>query len=173
MIAPKRSLSYSSGDYDLMHFTGSVCPPWIPVTDLSNAVITVHDMFTFYAKERYHGHRLDGNGSSPAGGVDSPPLGRVSRLCRDRRRRVAGFRLRTHPARTGMDAEIRAGVVLPAQSGAGEIIQTIYHRESTFHLADSMQQEQEVLNETIQKVLFVSQEGAPEPFETKTWPSVP
>ncbi len=49
----KRSLSYSSGDYDLMHFTGSVCPPWIPVTDLSNAVITVHDMFTFYAKERY------------------------------------------------------------------------------------------------------------------------
>ena len=48
----KRSLSYCSGDYDLMHFTGSVCPPWVPVTDLSNAVITVHDMFTFYAKER-------------------------------------------------------------------------------------------------------------------------
>ena len=32
-----------------MHFTGSVCPPWIPVTDFSNAVITVHDMFTFYS----------------------------------------------------------------------------------------------------------------------------
>ena len=47
----KHCLSFSSGDYDLLHFTGSVCPPWIPVTSLSNAVITVHDMFTFYAEE--------------------------------------------------------------------------------------------------------------------------
>ena len=43
-------LSFRSEEYDVMHFTGSICPPWIPVSSLKNAVITVHDMYRFYEK---------------------------------------------------------------------------------------------------------------------------
>ena len=41
-------LSFHSSDYDIAHFVGNVVPACVPYSDISNVVLTIHDMFLWH-----------------------------------------------------------------------------------------------------------------------------
>ncbi|MBQ7403189.1 MAG: glycosyltransferase family 4 protein [Lentisphaeria bacterium] len=40
--------SIRSSDYDIAHFTGNVVPACVPYSDISNVILTIHDMFLWH-----------------------------------------------------------------------------------------------------------------------------
>ncbi len=54
--------SYNAKKYDIAHFTAHIMPPYVPYSDLGNAILTVHDMFLWHKElgrelneqEKYH-----------------------------------------------------------------------------------------------------------------------
>lgn len=54
--------SYNAEKYDIAHFTAHIMPPYVPYSDLGNAVLSVHDMFLWHKElgrqlneqEKYH-----------------------------------------------------------------------------------------------------------------------
>ena len=43
-----RFLSFRSSDYDIAHFVGNVVPACVPYSDISNVILTIHDMFLWH-----------------------------------------------------------------------------------------------------------------------------